>query len=45
MHADLPLVQAAATGLVCKLRPIDRGSVVELKDSAGIPQLFTSDQG
>jgi Ca-activated chloride channel family protein len=45
MRADLPLVQAAATGLVRKLRPIDRGSVVELKDSAGIPQSFTSDHG
>jgi Ca-activated chloride channel homolog len=45
MRADLPLVQAAATGLVGKLRPIDRGAVVEVKDSAGILQSFTSDRG
>jgi Ca-activated chloride channel family protein len=45
MHDDLPLVQAAAIGLVRKLRPIDRGAVVEVKDAAGIPQPFTNDPG
>ncbi len=43
MRTDLPLVQAAANGLVRKLRPIDRGAVVDVKDSASIPQAFTSD--
>ena len=45
MRADLPLVQAAASGLVRKLRPLDRGAVVEVKDGAGISQSFTSDRG
>jgi Ca-activated chloride channel family protein len=40
----LPLVQTAANGLVRQLRACDRGAVVEVKDTAGIPQGFTSDQ-
>ena len=44
MRTDLPLVQSAANGLVRKLRPSDRGAVVEVKDSAGIRQPFTSDR-
>ena len=44
MQADLPLVQSAANGLVRKLRASDRGAVVEVKDSAGIPQPFTTDR-
>jgi len=44
MRADLPLVQSAASGLVGKLRASDRGAVVEVKESAGIPQPFTSDR-
>jgi len=44
MRADLPLVQSAACGLVRKLRDADRGAVVEVKDSAGIPQPFTTDR-
>lgn len=45
MGADLPLVQAAARGLVQQLRPSDRGAVVEVKDNAGMAQPFTSDRG
>ena len=44
MHADLSLVQSAASGLIHQLRASDRGAVVEVKDTAGIPQPFTSDQ-
>jgi Ca-activated chloride channel homolog len=44
MRADLPLVQSAASGLVHTLRGCDRGAVVEVKDTAGIPQPFTGDQ-
>ena len=44
MLADLPLVQSAAIGLVGKLRAIDRGAVVTVRDNAGIPQPFTSDR-
>jgi len=43
MGADLALVQSAARGLVQKLRGSDRGAVVEVKGTAGIPQPFTSD--
>jgi Ca-activated chloride channel family protein len=44
MGADLLLVQSAAGGLVRKLRASDRGAVVEVKESAGILQPFTSDR-
>ena len=44
MRADLPLVQAAALGLVGSLRASDRGAVVTVRENAGIPQPFTSDQ-
>jgi Ca-activated chloride channel homolog len=44
MHTDLPLVQSAASGLIRQLRASDRGAVVDVKDTAGIPQPFTSDQ-
>jgi Ca-activated chloride channel family protein len=44
MLTDLPLVQTAASGLIRQLRASDRGAVVEVKDTAGIPQPFTSDQ-
>jgi VWFA-related protein len=44
MRSELPLVQAAAIGLVGKLRPSDRGAIVEIKGTAGIPQPFTSDR-
>jgi Ca-activated chloride channel homolog len=43
MREDLPLVQAAASGLVRRLRPVDRGAIVEVKGTIGIPQPFTSD--
>jgi Ca-activated chloride channel family protein len=45
MRADLPLVQSAAIGLVRTLRDTDRGAVVEVKNTAGIPQPFTTDRG
>jgi Ca-activated chloride channel family protein len=44
MRADLPLVQGAALGLVHALRDNDRGSVIEVKNTAGIAQPFTSDR-
>jgi Ca-activated chloride channel homolog len=44
MRADLPLVRSAALGLVHTLRDNDRGAVVEVKNTAGIPQPFTSDR-
>jgi Ca-activated chloride channel family protein len=44
MRADLPLVKAAATGLVRALGPSDRGAVVEVSDRAEIAQRFTSDR-
>ena len=44
MRADLSLVQSAASGLVGKLGPADRGAVVEVNDRAAIPQGFTSDR-
>ena len=44
MRADLPLVQAAALGLVGSLRASDRGAVVTVRENAGIPQPFTSDR-
>ena len=44
MGPDLPLVQSAASGLVGRLRASDRGAVVDVKDSARIPQPFTSDR-
>ena len=44
MRADLPLVKSAATGLVHSLRETDRGAVIEVKQTAGIPQAFTSDR-
>ena len=44
MRADLPLVQAAANGLVRRLRDCDRGAVVEIKDLAAIPRAFISDR-
>ena len=45
MRGDLPLVKAAATGLVRALGPDDRGAVVSVNDRAGIPQPFTNDRG
>jgi Ca-activated chloride channel homolog len=44
MRPDLPIVQAAASGLIRTLRESDRGAVVEVKDTAAIPQPFTSDR-
>lgn len=44
MRGDLPLVMAAATGLVRALGPLDRGAVVEVSDRAAIAQPFTSDR-
>jgi Ca-activated chloride channel homolog len=44
MKADLPLVQAAALGLVGTLRASDRGAVVTVRENAGIPQPFTSER-
>jgi len=44
MNLDLPLVKAAAVGLVRKLRANDRAAVVNVKESAGIPQPFTNDR-
>jgi Ca-activated chloride channel homolog len=43
MVNDLPLVQSAAAGLVHRLRATDRGAIVEVKGSIGMPQPFTSD--
>lgn len=43
MRADLPLAQSAAAGLIHSLRSSDRGAIVEVKGSAGIPQPFTAD--
>jgi Ca-activated chloride channel family protein len=43
MRHELPLVQSAALGLVHTLKDTDRGAVVEVKNTAGIPQPFTSD--
>jgi Ca-activated chloride channel family protein len=43
MRNDLPLIQEAAIGLAGKLRPNDRGAVVQVSDTAGIPQPLTSD--
>jgi Ca-activated chloride channel homolog len=45
MRTDLSLIQSAAIGLVKRLRPADRGAVVEVKDSTGIRQPLTSDRG
>ena len=44
MQADLPMVQAAASGLVRRLRDCDRGAVVEIKGAASIPRPLTSDR-
>jgi Ca-activated chloride channel homolog len=44
MRAELPLVRTAALGLVHTLRDNDRGAVVEVKNTTGIPQPFTSDR-
>jgi Ca-activated chloride channel family protein len=44
MRGDLPLVQAAATGLVRALGPEDRGAVMSVNDRAGVPQPFTNDR-
>lgn len=43
MRSDLPLVQSAASGLIRKLRPSDRGALVEVKGTVGMPQPFTGD--
>jgi Ca-activated chloride channel family protein len=43
MRSDLPLVQSAASGLIRGLRAPDRGTIVEVKGAAGVPQPFTSD--
>jgi len=44
MGLDLPLVRTAAIGLVRRLRATDRAAVVNVKESASIPQPFTSDR-
>ncbi len=44
MHADLPLVQSAASWLVRTLGASDRAAVVAVSDSARIQQPFTSDR-
>ncbi len=44
MSADLPMVKAAATGLVGKLRTTDRAIVVDVKDTISIAQELTSDR-
>jgi Ca-activated chloride channel homolog len=44
MRNDLPLIQEAAIGLTGKLRPKDRGAVIQVSDTAQIPQPFTGDR-
>jgi Ca-activated chloride channel family protein len=44
MEADLPLAQAAAKGLVHRLRDCDRGALVEIKAAANIPRPLTSNR-
>jgi VWFA-related protein len=44
MRDDLPIVQAAATGLVRALAPTDRGAVIAVNDLAGFPQSFTAER-
>jgi Ca-activated chloride channel family protein len=44
MNGDLPMVKAAATGLVGKLRTTDRAIVVDIKDYTSIAQELTSDR-
>jgi Ca-activated chloride channel homolog len=44
MNAELPLVKAAATGLVAKLRTTDRAIVADVKGSTSIAQELTSDR-
>ena len=41
MTADMPLVRAAATGLIRSLRPEDRGAVLAVSSSVAMPQQFT----
>lgn len=43
MSADMPLVRDAANGLVRALRTGDRGAVVAVNTSVGMPQRFTAD--
>ncbi len=43
MRADLPRVRKAASGLVQKLRPNDRGAVFQVSTNARNPQPFTTD--
>ncbi len=44
MRDDLPLVEAAALGLVRALGPDDRGAVVEVNERAQIAQPFTGER-
>ena len=44
MRDDLPIVQAAASGLVRALGPTDRGALIAVNDLAGFPQSFTSER-
>jgi Ca-activated chloride channel homolog len=44
MNAELPLVKAAVTGLVAKLRTTDRAIVADVKGSTSIAQELTSDR-
>lgn len=45
MRPDMPLVRSAAKGLVKALRDGDRGAVVAVTSSVGMPQSFTTDRG
>src|SRR5262245_18778166 len=44
MGVDLPLVKNAAIGLVRRLRSTDRAAIVNVTDTVGIPQPFTSER-
>jgi VWFA-related protein len=44
MGLDLPLVKAAARGLVSRLRGGDRAAVVDVKQSIRLPQPFSDDR-
>ena len=45
MGIDLPLVKAAARGLVSRLRVGDRAAVVDVKQTIRLPRPFTDDRG
>jgi len=44
MRDDLALVRTAAIGLVRRLRADDRAAIINVTETAGIPQPFTSDR-